>query len=302
MAANDPHMGDRVLRSLLFVPGSDREKLAKVAGYGSDAIVIDLEDAVAEDRKAEARELAADAVAGADARAWVVVRVNGAGTGRLLDDLEAVARPGLDCVLVPKVEDPDVLAVVDATLAQVERAQGIRRGAIALLALVETARGIARCERLLAGAPSRLLTAVFGSADFGSDIAVDATPQATELLHARSRLVAAARAAALSRPLDGPFLDLNDLDGLAADTRRSRGLGFQGRVVLHPRQVEPVKRAYSWLPEDQVEQARRVVRAFEEAESGGVASIRLDGAFVDLPIYHRAREKLRLYDAFERES
>jgi citrate lyase subunit beta/citryl-CoA lyase len=199
--------------------------------------------------------------------------------------------------MVPKVERPEVLPDVDALLQRLEQERGIDPGTIRLLALAETAKGIVRCEEIAAHAPERLQTLIFGLGDFTVDLGIDITPDATELLYARSRVAVAARAAGLPQPIDGPYLDLQNIDGLVADSLRSRQLGFQGRIVIYPPHVEPAQRAYSELSDEEVEQAQRVVAAFEGAEAEGSASIQVDGRFVDYPIYRRAVNKLRLHRA-----
>ena len=289
---------DQLMRALLFVPGSDERKLAKVGTFGADVVVIDLEDAVADEQKVPARATTRAAVATLGEVQAVVVRVNAMATGTMQADIEAVTCPELGAIMVPKVEDAAALTAADAALAAAEEREGMEVGSVRLLALLETARGIVGCEAILAGAPSRTLTAVFGSGDFTTELGIEVTPQAAELAYPRARVVLAARAAGLARPLDGPFLDLRDDDGLVADSRRSRGLGFQGRVIVYPPQVAPAQAAYSELSEEEAERARRVVEAFEEAAGRGVASIRVDGRFVDLPIYRLARERLRLHAAY----
>jgi citrate lyase subunit beta/citryl-CoA lyase len=296
----------QLLRSLLFVPGSDTHKLGKIASLEdpADVVVIDLEDAVADEEKSAARATTRDAVPSCGSGdSAVMVRVNGSSTGRLEDDIDAVVQPALDGIMVPKIEDLDALAAADEAISAAERREGLEPGTIRVLALIETSRGLVDCERILAEAPERTLTAVFGAGDFSTELGVDLTRDAQELLYARSRLVVATRAAGLPKPVDGPWLALEDEEGLLADCERSRGLGFQGRVTVYPPQVKPVLRAYSWLPESEVKRARRVVEAFEEAEGRGVASIRVDGRFVDYPIYRLAQERLRLdaaYSALER--
>jgi citrate lyase subunit beta/citryl-CoA lyase len=289
---------DQLLRSLLFVPGSDERKLAKVGTFGADAIVIDLEDAVADDRKVQARGITRAAVPTYGDGQAVIVRVNSLQFGTLEDDIAAVVTAGLDGIMVPKIEDTEALRVADAALAAAEQAAGLAAGAIRVLALIETPLGLTRCEEILAAAPERVHTAVFGAGDFTTELGVDLTPDATEVLYARSRLVAAARAAGLAAPVDGPWLRLQDVEGMEADCRRSRQLGFQGRVTVYPPQVEPVLRSYSALTDEEAERNRRIVEAFEEAEARGVASLRVDGTFVDYPIYRLARERIRRYDAW----
>jgi citrate lyase subunit beta/citryl-CoA lyase len=285
------------LRSLLFAPGNHARKLDKVGTFGSDAIVLDLEDAVADAEKDGARESVRAALETYTPPTVVFARVNGAETGRMEADVDALVCAHLDGVMVPKVELPETLADLDRQLERLEGDRGLPPGHVRVLALVETARGLVRCEEIALAAPTRVLTLVFGLGDFSVDIGVDLTPDATEILYGRSRVVVAARAARLRPALDGPYLDLKNIDGLVADTRRSRQLGFQGRVVVYPPQVEHVQRAYSELSPEEAERAQRVVEAFEAAESSGSASIQVDGRFVDYPIYERAREKLRLYRA-----
>jgi citrate lyase subunit beta/citryl-CoA lyase len=288
---------EALLRSLLFVPGNDERKLRKAGSTGADLVVIDLEDAVAEAEKTGAREMAFDAVGRLSVDARVAVRVNGIETGRLAGDIAAVASAaGLAAIVVPKVEAVDALSAVADRLDRAER-EG-NRGTVGLLALVETPLGITRCEDILASAPPRTITAMLGVADFTAALGIDLTQEGTELLYARQRLIVAARAAGMPGPIDGPYLRLDDPDGLLADSRRSRALGFQGRVALHPRQVEPINRAYSELSDEQLAAAERIVAAFGRAEASGVASIRVDGRFVDYPVYELARERLRRHAAY----
>src|SRR3954452_8857416 len=232
------YWSERPLRSLLFTPGNHPRRIQRVADFGSDAIVLDLEDAVADDEKDAARSTTRAALPTYDERQIVFVRVNGAETGRLEADLAAVGCGDVGEIMIPKIESADVLPEVDRLLARDDP-----DGRIRLLGLVETAKGLVRAEEICAGAPRRVLTVAFGLGDFSVDIGVDLTADATEILYARSRVVVAARAAGLAPPVDGPWLRLQDVDGLVADTLRSRQLGYQGRVVVYPPQVDHVQRA-----------------------------------------------------------
>jgi len=269
-----------------------------LGSFGSDAIVLDLEDAVPESEKTAARVAATSALPGYVQTAVAMVRVNGEQSGRLADDVSAVVCADLDGIVVPKVEKAETLLDLDTQLAQLERSCGITSGSVRVVALIETPKGVVHCESIALAAPPRVLTLIFGLGDFSAEIGVDPTAGGEELLYARSRVVVAARAADMRAPLDGPFLlDLDDVEGLLTDTRRSRQLGFQGRVVVHPSHVEHVQGAYSELHEEELDRMRRIVDAFETAERSGSAAIRVDQRFIDYPPYRRAKDKLRLYEA-----
>jgi citrate lyase subunit beta/citryl-CoA lyase len=285
------------LRALLFAPGNHPRRLEKVGTFGADAIVLDLEDAVAEAEKDAAREMVRAALPSYSDETVVVVRVNSYETGRLEADLESVVSEHLDCILLPKVEQGETLAEVDDLLGRLEEARGLDRDHVRVLLTIETARGVARCQQIADAAPARALTLVFGPGDFTVDLGIDMTQDATELLYARSSVVVATRAAELPPPIDGAYLlDLQDIEGLVADTHLSRQLGFVGRIVIYPPHVEPVQHVYSALAEEEVERLRRIIEAFDAAEQAGSASIQVDGRLIDYPIYRHARLKLELYE------
>lgn len=285
------------LRALLFTPANDPRKLRRVANFGADAIVLDLEDAVADSEKDAARLATRAALPTFDDRQAVLVRINAPGTGRAEADVRAVACARLDGIVVPKVESLEQLVAIGAMLDEAERMAGVQAGTTALFALIETARGLLELEDWRRGPlPERLVTVMFGSVDFALDIGVERSPSGEELAHARSRVVVAAAAAGLGAPIDGPWTALRDEPGLIADTRRSRSLGFQGRVVVYPPHVGPVHSAYSDLSEDEEAQARRVVAAFEAANREGRSSIQVDGRFVDYPVYYRALAQLQRFE------
>jgi citrate lyase subunit beta/citryl-CoA lyase len=286
------------LRTMLFVPGSDERKLRKARILDADTVVLDLEDAVTPDRKAAARNLIRAELPGLsnDTRAAVGVRINPVGTALWRDDLRAVACDSLDFVIVPKTEHADQLREVDALLTGLEAELGVERGGIGMFASIETPLGVLRCGEISLAAPERLLTFAFGPVDLAADLGLDLTEQGLELLYARSQVVVAARAGGRLPAIDGPYLALDDLVGLEATTSRSRQLGFQGRVVIHPDQLHPVAQIFSELSEAELAHARRIVDAFSAVEQEGVASIAVEGQFVDYPVYHRARRKLMLHE------
>ncbi|UWZ34829.1 CoA ester lyase [Dactylosporangium roseum] len=292
----------RPLRTLLFVPGDNERKLARAADFSADLIVIDLEDAVAESRKEAARALVRDALAsGRFSSNGVAVRINGPETGLAEPDLAHIIHRDVRAVVVPKVETADALRVVDEVVSRLERERSLDPGSVRLIPIVETPLGLTRCEPVLAEAPDRTWTAMFGSADFGSAMGISQSVDGLEVMYARSRLAVAARAAGLEAPVDGPWLELDDDGGLEEDSVRSLRLGFQGRAVLHPAQIAPASRAYSFVEERELEVAGRIVIAFEQALARGVAAIKVDGRFVDHPIYRRAVQQLRYRDRWQHE-
>ena len=288
---------DRTLRSLLFAPGNHARRLEKVGQFGSDAIVLDLEDAVADAEKDLARTMVREAVATYAEPTIVMVRVNSHETGRMEEDTIAVVCERVDCLMVPKVELPETLPRVDALLYGLERERGLEVGSVRLLPIIETAKALVRVDEIASAAPERVLTLAFGLGDFSTDLQVDLTQDATELLYARQRIMVAARACGMRAPIDGPYLDIKNLEGLEEETRLSRQLGYEGRVVVYPMQVDVVQRVYAELSDEEAARAQNVIEAFEAAEGSGSASIQVDGQFVDYPIYDRARQKLRLHRA-----
>jgi citrate lyase subunit beta/citryl-CoA lyase len=281
----------------LFAPGSDAHKLDRVGDFGADAVVLDLEDAVAAKEKVPARDLVRAAIPHVKAKSQVVlVRVNGRETGLMPDDIAAAVGPGLDGLLIPKVQDKQTVDEADQLVTKAEQAAGLPHESVRLFVMIETALGLSRCEDIFCDAPRRLEKIVFGSGDFTVDLGVSFTSEGDEILYARSRLVVASRAAGLGSPLDGPYLHIKDDEGLRADTRRSRTLGFMGRVVVYPGQLDAVHTEYSWLTPTEVTRYRKIVDAFEAAEASGSAALRVDGDFVDYPIYYQARERLRQHD------
>ena len=287
------------LRSLLFCPATAPRPLAKLPAIGADAVAIDLEDAVTNDRKVDAR---ADLRAALDHFAGVrtYVRVNHPSTGLTEGDIHGVLHPNLDGIVLPKVESAETVLAAGAWLTAAERANGVREGATGILILLESAAGIHHAAEILA-AGDRVETGIFGFVDFMLDLGIDTidtSEGAEELLLARSSVVLAARVAQRRPPLDGPFIDISASDRFLAQCRQARRLGFAGKMLIHPSQVELTHRGFAPTA-DEAQQARRVVDQFAEAERNGVAAIVVDGRLVDYPVMMRAQ---RIVDAYERGS
>jgi citrate lyase subunit beta / citryl-CoA lyase len=285
-----------LLRSLLFCPANEHRKVARLAQSGADAVVLDLEDAVADAHKAAARTAAREALSGI-AGVTRCVRINSLGTGYAAADVAAVVCPELEAIVLPKAETVQDLRRLDRLIARAEAENGMRSGAIRVLALIETCAGIAAGAEIVAAAP-RLCRTIFGAGDLGVDLGLptirgDLSPA---LAYGRAKIVYDARAAGLPPPIDGPCLRVRDLTGLARDSEIARALGHGGRLCLHPDQVQVVNEIFAPDPEE-VGFARRVLEAFAEAERAGSASILVDDLFVDYPIAHKAERIVRLADA-----
>lgn len=266
------------MRSFLFVPGNRPERFAKAVAAGADAVIVDLEDAVADAEKATARAHVADAARTFLASSVrVLLRINGAGTPWFDDDLSLVASEGIDGVVLPKAENTAALAAVAAATAKpvwpiIESAAGVWNA-------LEAAR-MPGVERL-----------IFGSVDFELDLDCDGSWDA--LLHARSCIVLASRVAGIQSPVDGVTVAIDDEQQLAMDSSKARSLGFGGKLCIHPRQVAAVNAAFS-PSADEIARARRIVDAYERAAGGAVS---VDGRMVDLPVLLKARRIVGLTES-----
>ena len=281
-------------RSFLFAPGNHARRVEKALTLGADAVILDLEDSVAVAEKPAARAPVAEALARPRAcRGYV--RVNAASTSWCYGDLVATLRKGVDGVVLPKVESAADLHAIDWLIANLERERGIDVGSIDLMPIVETAVGVQRVDRILQArslrpysGPWRVKRIAFGAGDYANDVGLSPSLDEPELDDARARLVLASRAAGVEGPIDSPWFHFKDSEAFARSLARSRRGGFQGRLCIHPDQVQPVNSAY--LPSaEEVAQAERIVAAFREAEAKGSAAIQVDGQMIDYPIVFRAQ-------------
>ncbi|NVM98488.1 CoA ester lyase [Arthrobacter sp. SDTb3-6] len=282
------------ISTLLFCPATAPDKVAKIPSTGADSAAIDLEDAVNTTHKVAARAIALESITSSAFRNFpVFVRINDTSTGLTEDDIAGVVHPHLDGIVLSKASSPADIDLADAALARAERAAGIPIGSIGIIPLLETAAGVHRAVDILS-ASSRVRTAIFGFVDYMLDVgihSIDHTPDADELLYARSAVVMACRVAGIQPPLDGPFLGIRTPEALLAQCRQARRMGYAGKMLIHPSQVGPAREGFAPDPEE-VEQAKNIVRAFTEADRLGKAAIVVDGRLVDYPVVARARRIL----------
>ena len=279
----------RVRRSLLFVPAVRPDRYPKALATGADAVCIDLEDGVAFGAKDEARDRALALFDGrAPVRAEVSLRINDPKTELGRRDLDAVRRSGIrpDALMLPKCDGPEEIREVGAALSG-------ELPDLPLIVMVETARGVASAEAIASATPN-VASVFFGAIDFAADVGCEVAWDAA--LYARSRVVVAAAVAGISA-LDSPFMDVPALDALAAESRRTRSLGFAGKAAIHPTQVPVIQTAFS-PPADEVAWARRIVEAYER-NAGGVLLV--DGKLIERPVIASAQRTLKIAAAVETE-
>lgn len=282
-------------RSWMFVPGHRQRMIEKAMGINADAIMLDIEDGVAPNEKDAARRLIAEALGGerlpnSPAR---YVRINAIGHERMDADLEAVLRPGLDGLVLPKVETAEEVLRVEAILKEREPKLKIAPGSVRLLVAIESPKGLINAPAIAACSP-RVIGLMFGAEDYGREVGLPTVREgeARDMIYARSALVVAA-ASAHVQAVDGVWVDLKDTEGLWNFARQSRRLGFSGMSLIHPSQIDPINSVFSPAPEE-IDYARKVVQAYEEALARGDGSIAFGGQLIDRPIVERARRTLEM--------
>jgi citrate lyase subunit beta/citryl-CoA lyase len=278
-----------LFRTFLFAPGNHPRKVEKSLGLDADAVILDLEDAVAVSQKPATRARVVEALQG-PRTCLGYIRVNALDTPFCYGDIHAVVQKGVDGIVLPKVESPAQLECADWLITQLEREHELEAGAIDLLPVIETGKGVANLKQICA-APARVRRMSFGAADYSLDMNLRWTRGEREMDHARACVAVESRAAGLEAPLDTVFMHLGKLDALRAATELARDMGFQGKLCIHPEQIGVVNEVFTPTG-DEIAKARRYVAAFEEAEASGSASIQVDGYFIDYPIVEKARRTL----------
>ena len=282
----------RPRRSVLYMPGSNARALEKARGLAADAIIMDLEDAVAPDAKAAARgQIAAALKTGGYGKRELVVRVNGLGTPWGFDDLRAMAVVGADALLVPKVESADM---VRQTLRLIDEAGAPQ--SCQLWCMMETPIGILNAAEI-AGASGRLGALVMGTSDLTKDLHARHTVMRLPMLTALSICLLAARAHGLAI-LDGVHLDLADDAGFVEACRQGAELGFDGKTLIHPKTIEPANRAYA-PSEQEVSWSRRIIDAHAEAARQGKGVVLVEGKLIENLHVENARRLVALADGIK---
>jgi citrate lyase beta subunit len=272
------------------MPGDDRRKIQKATTLGVDSICMDMEDGVAANKKAEAREVIAGAMKELDfGTSERCIRINQIGSGLEKRDLIAALATNPDTIVVPKVETAEQVKWVSEHIESYELSSKLNIGNIRLLVGVETAKGIVNLKEI-AEADKRLEAIIFGGEDYAASVGAVRTKAATELLYARQAVVTACAANDL-QAIDIVFIDFKDAESLRIEAEEGARFGFSGKQIIHPNQVEAAQEAFT--PSDEaIEYAKRIVESFEASQKEGKGAYALDGKMIDMPLLKNAQKVL----------
>ncbi len=281
----------RLRRSLLYVPGNMPSMLQNIGVFRCDAVMIDLEDAVPPAEKDAARRLVRRFMEGFRERnKEVLVRINPLDTRWGLDDLREVLPAMPDGVRLPKADTPEIVERLDTRLTEFEEELGLEIGRFKILPSIESADGVINCIDV-SRSSDRILGLAFGAEDYTASMEIERSKGGQELMNARSRVVWAAKAAGV-QAIDTIFADVKDVDGLRRETEIVKGLGFTGKSLVNPRQIEVVHEVFAPKPEE-IAHALQVIDAIQRAREMGTGVISLGGKMVDAPVVKRAFRVIR---------
>jgi citrate lyase subunit beta/citryl-CoA lyase len=284
-----------LLRSWLFIPGNRANMLEKAFVSSADAIVPDMEDSVPEAEKTAACDLIAEFLPRLRTTGkFICPRVNSLQSGRTRSELAAVVGPHIDAVSIGKVRSAGDISAISQLIGALERERAMPLGTIGLVPWIETAGAIVECHAICK-ASRRIVAVAFGAEDFTHDMGIEHVDDESNLAFARASMCVAARAAGVTA-LDTPYFRFRDIEGLSAHSRRSRHFGFGGRFAIHPAQTDTINECFA-PSSAEIERARRIVAAYENAEKHGRASTSLDGLVIDVPVVRRARALLALAES-----
>lgn len=301
-----PSPRDRLRRSRLYLPGNEPKFMVNAGLHKPDGVILDLEDSVAPAEKDAARILVRNALRQVNFYgAERMVRINQGEAGMM--DLEWVAAHNVHVVLIPKCESAEQVQAVEAKIRELlpgaERTRGGRAdsaapvGEVYLMPIIESALGAVKSYEIASASPQVVALAI-GLEDYTADLGVQRTLEGRESLWMRGMVVNAARASGVA-PIDTVFSDVGDMEGLRRSVQESKALGFEGRGCIHPRQIPVIHQAF--LPDPaEVERARRIVAAYEEAQAKGLGVVALGTKMIDPPVVKRALRTVRLAEAVGR--
>lgn len=277
-------------RTSLYVGGSSPGKMLEARFYHEDCVVYDLEDSVAADAKDAARFLVYEAVRyHRPPEKYVLIRVNGIYSPELPEDLEMAVRARPDALRIPKVEHAEEVRRIDAEITRIEKVAGIPVGQTELWCNIESAVGAVNAREIAASSP-RVAALALGAEDYTASMGATRSKSGFEIFYARMQVLEACRLAGISAQ-DAVFSDFRDREGLAEDLKMTKGLGFDGKTVIHPSQIDPVNAAFTPSAKE-IRNAQRIVEALEAGAKNHTGVVVVDGSMVDKPVEIRARTVL----------
>lgn len=278
-------------RSMLFLPGNTPNMLINANVLGCDAVIFDLEDAVAPAEKDAARVLVRNAMRYMALSCEVIVRINSVDTPYWKQDLDEMLPQKPNLIMLPKSSSADDIHLVDAYMSEVEDRLGFARNTVCLMPLIETAMGVENAFAI-ASASKRVKALFLGAEDLTKDLRCVRTKDSHEIEYARSRLVMAARAAEVD-VYDTPFTDVNDDEGIYVDAAYAKSLGFTGKASISPRHVDAINETFS-PTQKEVDYAYEVMDAIEEGKRQGRGAVALHGKMIDAPVVARAQQTIAM--------
>ena len=282
-------------RSMLFLPGNNPNMLINAGCLGADAVIFDLEDAVAPAEKDAARILVRNTLRHSDLSGCdVIVRINSVDTDFWKSDIDLILPEKPDVILLPKSSTPADVLMADAYMSEVEAKLGIENGAVALMPLIETALGVENAYAI-ASSTKRICALFLGAEDLTADLRCKRTKEGREIEYARQRLVVAARAAGVD-VYDTPFTDVNDDEGIVIDAKLAKSFGFTGKASISPRHVEVINEVFSPTLAE-IDYAYEVLEAISLAKKQGKGAVSLYGKMIDAPIVARAEQTIAMAEA-----
>jgi len=288
---------DDLRRTRLYLPGNNPYLMEGGGLFGADVIILDLEDAVSQKEKIDARFLVRNALSVLDfGESEVIVRINPFSNGGE-DDVKTILLALPDAIMLPKTGSARDVMKLDKLLEETENKNNIPIGDTKIFPLIETAEGVLNAYEI-AKASTRNVMLTFGAEDFTADIGVKKSKEGKELFFAKSQIVLAARAAGI-QVSDTVYSDFEDIEGLILDTEASKSIGFDGRGVIHPLQIEHIHNIYK-PSEEEIEYARKVVAALGEAKERGSGVASLERKMIDAPVAERARRVIQLAEKYKR--
>lgn len=289
----------RLRRTMLFVPGGNEKIAAKAMEMKVDSLILDLEDAVRIEKKAEAREHVASILRVKQfGRKEKVVRVNSIGTEFWEEDLEKIVPCLPDTILFPKVERPDDIKQFESYIGRFEGKWNLPQGKIGMMALIESPLGVLNALSIALASP-RMNGLHFGAADFTRETGGRITPSRIELHYPMMQILLAARAARINA-IDTPYFDINDPEGLKRHALQARDMGYDGKAIIHPGQIDIVNQSFTPTPEE-VEFAKKVIAAFEKAKAEGRGAIQVDGKLIEILHVEMAHRVLEIMESLDKD-